>query len=210
MHNKPYPGVVSHYICDTMEEVWRLFTTYDVHAARTEQQCMHARRGLFSDERLNTIPSRILQPCGTALYFLGAGTDPVFRIPPVHTKSEKADLVDKYPDDVAFVARYRDCKHLMVVGCMTAMVATFRKSQEAAAVFWDKVATGEMMLESDPRRRLRDSMLDMRFLERTKGGVDRYRAIYVVAISWWNTWRKGTTRKMVQISQVSNIPKVSE
>jgi hypothetical protein len=209
IHNRPYSGVVSYYTCDTMEDAWRLFATFDVHASRTEQQFMHSRRGLFDDERLHDVPLRVLQCCGTALYALGAGTDPQFNAPATHVKTEKADLVDKYADDVIFVSQYKEYGHMIAVGCVAAIIATERKNKKAAAEFWEKVGTGEMLVLSDPRRRLRDSLMDLRFLGEIRGGYQRQKAMFALCASWWNSWRTGEVRRSVKVNAMSGVPKVS-
>lgn len=209
IHNKPYQGVVSYYTCDTMEDAWRLFATFDVHASRTEQQFMHSRRGLFKDDRLHEVPLRVLQCCGTALYALGAGTEPQFNVPTAHAKTVKADLVDKYADDVMFVAQYKDYDHMIAVGCVTAIIATARKNNKAAFEFWEKVGSGEMLVITDPRRKLRDALLDRRFLGEARGGSRRPKVMFSMCASWWNSWRSGDSRRYVKVNAIGELPKVA-
>jgi hypothetical protein len=196
-------------MCDTMEDAWRLFSTFDVHASRTEQQFMHSRRGLFEDGRLHDVPLRVLQCCGTALYALGAGTEPKFNAPATHVKTEKADLVDKYADDVVFVAQYKDHGHMIAVGCVAAIIATSRRNRKSAVEFWEKVGTGEMLALTDPRRKLRDSLLDLRFLGEIRGGHQRQKAMFALCVTWWNAWRTNEARKSVKVNAMNGVPKVS-
>jgi hypothetical protein len=208
IRGKPYRATISHYICDTMEDAWRLFATFDVHASRTEQQFMQSRRGMFGDDRLHEVPLRVLQCCGTALYALKGGTEPKFNITAMHAKTDKADLVEANADDVIFVSRYKDHRHLILVGCVAAIIATARRNPEAAAEFWDKVATGEMLSLADPRRKLRDALLDMRFFGEIRGGEQRQRAIFSTCIGWWNSWRTGQPRSFVRVGATYSVPKV--
>jgi len=212
IYKKPYPASVSYYLCDTMEDAWRLFATFDVHASRTEQQFMHSRRELFTDVRLHTVPLRVLQACGTALMVLGegAGAEPTFHAPQSRAKTMKADYVDKYPDDVLFVNQYKDYNHMMVIGCVTAIIATSRKNKQAAELFWSRVATGEMLTRGDPRCKLRDALLDTRFLGEIKGGTSRQKAIYQLCIIWWNSWRSSDGRKIAKLSGMNTVPRVQE
>jgi hypothetical protein len=209
LYGKHYPAVVSYYSCDSMEDAWRLFATFDVHASRTEQQFMHARRGLFKDERLHDIPLRVLQSCGTALYALGNGTDPLFGMKS-NAKTEKADLVERNPGEVLFVSQYTEFPHVMLTPAVTAVIATYRKNAKAAQEFWDKVGTGEMLSLADPRRRLRDALMSGSHLTNTKGGGSSMRASYIACILWWNSWRNGGNRKIIKVSTLKEIPKVSE
>jgi hypothetical protein len=208
IRNKPFKATISYYLCDTMEDAWRLFASFDVHASRTEQQFMHSRRGLFADERLHEVPLRVLQCCGTALYALGAGTEPQFSFSATHAKTEKADLVDEYADEVMFVANYKDYETLILVPVVTAMIATWRKNNSAAEEFWGRVATGEMMEKSDPRMRLRDT-LSKRSSFSSMRGRDRNAAIYATCIAWWNSWRTNEARRSVKVNAMNGVPKVS-
>lgn len=209
IHGKPHPAVISYFTCDTMEDAWRLFATFDVHAGRTEQQFMLSRRGMFSDERLHALPMRLLTACGSALYSLGAGTDPQFSAPKSRAKTAKADQVEQFAEDVLFVAPYSEQRHMMAVGAVTAIIATRRKNEKAAREFWDKVATGEMLSLSDPRRKLRDALLESRFLNEVSGGSGRQRAVYCGCIAWWNSWRGGDVRRIVKVNAMLTIPKVA-
>ncbi len=207
IYGKPYQASVSYYMCDTMEDAWRLFATFDVHSSRTEQQFMHSRRELFTDERLHTIPLRVLQACGTALTILTDGkTDPRFCPPKNKIKTIKADYVEKYPDDVIFVSQFKDYRHMMVIGCVTAIIATSRKNKQEATLFWSRVATGEMLTRNDPRAKLRDALLDTSFLGNVRGGENRQRAIYTLCIVWWNSWRSNDGRKFAKVSSMNTIP----
>jgi hypothetical protein len=209
IRGKPFKATISYYVCDTMEDAWRLFATFDVHSNRTEQQFMHARRGIFEDERLHDVPLRVLQCCGTALYALGAGTDPQFNVRATFSKTEKADLVDKYADDVVFVAQYKDHRHMIAVGCVAAIIATSRRNRKAAIEFWEKVGTGEMLSLTDPRRKLRDGLLDLRFLGEIRGGYQRQKAMFALCVSWWNSWRTDEARRCVKVNAMNGVPKVA-
>lgn len=208
IYGKPYPGVVSYYSCDTMEDAWRLFATFDVHASRTEQQFMKARRGIFSDERLHAVSLRVLQCCGSALYALGAGTDPDFGNGTAKSKTEKADLVERHAEDVVFVASFDKHDGLIAVPIVTAIIATARKNKERASEFWNSVATGEMLKASDPRMRLHDAISGTGF--NAFRGRDRNKALYSICVSFWNSWRSGETRKCVKLQAMKSLPKVSE
>jgi hypothetical protein len=207
-----YPGIVAKYLCETMEDAWRLFATFDVHASRTEKQFMGARRGLFKDERLHDIPLRVLGACGSALYALGSGEEPQFKVVGERSKTDKADMVEMYPEDVVFVSRYREREHLMRVGIVAAIIATSRQNPTAAIDFWDKVATGEMMSLSDPRMMLRNSLTSIggKSAAMKFGQHNGQRTLYTVCISWWNSWRSNEPRKAVKIASIKKLPKAAK
>lgn len=210
LHRKPYQAVISYFTCETVEDAWRLFATFDVHASRSEQQFMLGRRGLFADERLHSVPMRVLQSCGSALYAIGNGTEPQFRTPASHSKTEKADLVDKYSDDVIFVNRYKEHSHLLYIGCVAAIISTYRVNPQKSVEFWDRVGDGAMMATTDHRRKLRDSLLRPNFLGDIRSGQKLQKAMFILCIAWWNSWRSGATRNAVKIKSMNDIPKVAE
>lgn len=209
IRGKPYPGVVSYYMCDTMEDAWRLFATFDVHATRTESQFMASRRGLFTDERLRNVQLRTLQCCGTALYSLGSGTEPTFNLQACQRKTDKPDAVAKFAEDVLFVSKFSEYRDmLIVVPVVTAMIATYRKNPAAANDFWSFVASGEMLASQDPRKKLREILLRPGRISSLRGR-DRNKALYSLCVSWWNAWRDGKMRKTVKLAAMTSVPKVS-
>ena len=207
IYGKPYPATVSYYSCDTMEDAWRLFASFDVHLSRTERLFMGARREMFEDERLRNTPLRVLECCGTALYALGSGSDPRFGVC-AKVKTDKADAVALYSDEVNFVAKFNSYDALILVPVVTAMIATWRKNPAAAGEFWGKVATGEMLTPSDQRMKLRD-VLSKRSAFSSMRGRDRNAAIYATCVSWWNSWRTGEQRRSVKLNAMNAMPKVS-
>lgn len=213
MHGKPYPAVISYYACEAMEDAWRLFTTFDVHATRTERQFMHSRRGLFTDERLHTVPLHVLQSCGTALFAI-TSSDPKSTGPQFQnnagTKTIKADLVERFSDDVLFVNQFSECDHLMRIGAVAAIIATLRKNKIAALEFWTRVESGEMLTIGDHRRKLRDALISKKYLKHTRGGCQGQVATYTTCIVWWNAWRRGESRHAVKLNSMGRIPKVEE
>lgn len=206
LYGRPYQAVISYYTADTMEDAWRLFATFDVHATRTERQFIGARRGIFNDERLREMPLRILQCCGTALYALNDGTEPKFASIAANSKTEKADALEKYADDVVFASRWQSEGPFLVVPVVAAIIATGRKNREKAIEFWDKVVTGDMLAKDDPRKKLRDKLLSGDFSNMR--GRERNDHIYKTCIAYWNSWRNGTTRNGVKTSAMKSIPAV--
>lgn len=210
MHGKPYPASITYFDCENIEDAWRLFSTFDVHSTRTERQFMYARRGLFNDERLHEVPLRVLQACGSALYFLGdKDVKPNFNIPSVHKKTDKADIVDKCADEVIFICQFKEYEHLMSIGVITIIIATHRVNARESFDFWYGVGTGAEMKLSDHRRRLRDSLLSQKFLGGTHtGGTKRQKATYQLCATWWNSWRKGEDRRSVKINSMNGVPDI--
>lgn len=209
LRGKPYPGVISYFVADSMEDVWRLYATFDVHAPRTERQFMAGRRPLFADTRLHDVPYSVLNLCGTALFMLGdIGTTPVFESRRVMAKTIKADLVGSHVDEVLFVTQFAEKRHMMRVGVVTAMIATRRANDKEAGRFWEAIATGEMLGKTSCEYRLREVLLGRNSLNVPRGGKNAQRYTYYVCISWWNSWRSGEKRSIVKVRSMNSTPKV--
>jgi hypothetical protein len=208
IYGKPWKATVSYYLCDTMVDAWALFATFDVHRARSEQQFMKGRRGLFSDERLHDVPLAVLSACGTALLALSKDPDrPSFEIRST-SKTFKADLVEKFPDEVLFVSAFSEARHLILVGTAAAMITTWRKNPGAAEEFWMNVASGEMLASRDPEYKLREALIRKDFYAAERCGTARNAAIYSMCIMWWNAKQSGEARRTVKLASMKSIPRL--
>lgn len=199
-------ATIETYQCETDEDAWKLFATFDVHGTRTQGHIMKAARGLFSDCRLHDVPLRVLSSCGTALMILGDGTrDPEFHSG-APSKSFQPDLVSRHGDEVVFVNQFDAHKHMMRIGVVAAMVATFRKEPVHAQTFWGRIAEGiGFTSQDDPAYRLRETLLE----GLTDKGGSRHRAYYCLSIAWWNSWVTGSRRSIVKLAAMDRIPKVA-
>jgi len=204
----PCEAVIVCYECDTMEDAWRLFTTFDVSGNRTDQQFILSRKGMFKDECLRDLTPRLLLLCGSALYSLGNGTTPTFHKVVLCDKTVKCDLIEKHSDDVLFVNRFKCHKHLMRSGVVCAMIATYRKNKKEADKFWNKVGSGEMLEHGEPAKKLRDMLLKTSFGGNCKGGIGFISACFVISVAWWNSYRTGDNREHVQITAFKTFPQV--
>jgi hypothetical protein len=128
LNGKPYSAVISYYVCDNMEDAWRLFATFDVHNTRSAAQFMKSRRGIFRDKRLHDVPIRTLTAAGSALKALES--DPPRFSARLGNKTECADLVEANAEDVLFLSRYNEWPHMVLVGVAAAVIATFRVSDQ--------------------------------------------------------------------------------
>lgn len=208
IYGKPYQGTVSYYSCETMEDAWRLFATFDVHASRTEIQFMGSRRGIFQDERLRELPIRTLQVCGSALYALGAGTVPVFKRVGGSVKTAKADHVERFHKETLFVAQFGAYDMLMRVGIVAAMIATYRRNAKEAQVFWDRVGSGADLKMNSPEWRLSKLLSDSSNFDGLYNGELRAQAQFAACVLWWNSYRTNDGRKLLKIQAMRIPPKV--
>lgn len=208
---RPYPATIQHYDCETMTDAWRLFATFDGHASRTEGQFIRGRRGLFSDARLHEIPMLTMAACGTALYAINSGPKVCFhRLVQPSSKTVKADLIEKHSRDVVFASKWAKYHHLNRVGVMAAIILTGRINEAKAIEFWDSVATGELLVLNDPRRKLRDELLESRQRSRlsSSGGKENQQTQFLLCVHWWNAWRTGANRTLVRITDLNVVPEI--
>lgn len=205
INDKPFTAIVEHYKCETNDDAWHLFASFDVHATRTEGHIMKAARGLFNNGDLRELPLRVLSNCGSALFMLGEGTTPKFNGQPCN-KATKADLVQKHYKDVLWVGQFGNEEHLMKVAIVAAMLATYRSNRSAADEFWSLVAEGGT---PGLTHKFRDRLLKNEIgRNNCGGGHNRSKLIYTECIAYWNSWMKGEDRKAVKIAAMKEVPKV--
>lgn len=206
LYGKEYKATITYYVCDTMEDAWRLFATFDVHRARTAAQFIKSRRGLFLDKRLHEIALRPMTVAGSALLSIGGGINPTFVTGNAKSKAktEKADLIEKYSGCVLFVSKFSEYDHLMRVGVATAMIASYRVSPSHAFDFWTSVGNGEMLKRGDPRYKLREALLNDAPL--AGNGRKQQEFQYAVCASWWNSWALNQPRTSVKFAAMKDLP----
>jgi len=205
INNKPFMAIIEHYKCETPEDAWHLFASFDVHSTRTEGHIMKAARGLFNNPNLRELPLRVLTNCGSALFTLGTGLVPKFTGKPSN-KAEKADLVQRHVGEVMWVALYGAYEHLMKVAIVAAMIVTYRANKQAAQEFWQLVAEGGV---PGLTHRFRDRLLRNEIgRNNCGGGHNRSKLIYTECIAFWNSWMKGEDRRGTKIAVMKDIPKV--
>ena len=208
MHGKPHLATISYYTCETDEDAWKLFATFDGHAARTDGQIIKAARGLFTDERLHDLPLRVLTTAGSAFIMIGAGGKPRFELTGIE-KTDRADAVQNNADEVIWLASWKDHKHLFRIGVFAAMINTHRKDASIAQSFWQTVADGIGVVTKDsPPYRLREWLRN--FSKSPCGRArDMHFIVYSTCISWWNSYVTGQKRNSVKVGAMQEPPDVA-
>jgi hypothetical protein len=205
INDKPFTAFIEHYKCETNDDAWHLFASFDVHPTRTERNIMKAARGLFSCKQLQDVPLRALTNCGSALFMLGSGTTPKFTGQPSN-KAAKADLVQAYRNEVLWVSKFAAEEHLGKVAIAAAMIATYRSNKDAADEFWSLVAEGAT---PGLTHKFRDRLLKNEIgRNNVGGGHNKSRLIYAECVAYWNSWMKGEDRRKVMVAAMKDIPKV--
>lgn len=198
------------YTCNTDEDLYRLFSTFDVHRARSDAHVMKAARPLLGDERLKEVSLALLSRCASALSKLRKDDTPLFALRFLE-KGKKPELVQKCVDEVMIVADYgNDYKHINRVGITMAMIETFRINPKAAREWWDYVVYGEggKLPKQDPKRRLRDALFDQLMIAKHRIGSRTNADYYKLCILWWNSWRTNRPRKTAKLGSIKKTPRV--
>lgn len=205
---KRHHAIITNWRCDTDEDVWRLFGSFDTHPPRTQRHIMMAARGLLTDSKLREVDCNVLAAVGSALFIIGDGTgEPQWQT--CEDKSVKVSLVDQHPEEVRFIDGLKDnsTRHLMRIGVIAAMIATWRISKSAALTFWRKVLYSENLSKGEPEWQL------SRALERashSSRGRNGQKYDYANSICWWNAWRDPEQkRKTVKVAAMIKSPKPS-
>lgn len=201
---KPFKASVSYWTCDTEDDLWKLFATFDTHASRTQSQIIKGARPFLKDPELHEMPIRLLSACGTALDIIKT-PKPIFT-KSLGDKSEKVSLIDSHSDEVLWINRFKEHDHLTKVGIIAAMIATARKNTARAVEFWELVATGvSIPTEKHPAYRLREKLKEG--AKRPSGSAQHFE-LYCTCICWWNSFITGESRRSVKISSITEPPEV--
>lgn len=158
---KEMTATISYFKCESWSDALELFATFDVHAARTQGQVFHAARGLFKDDRLHTVPLRLLNSAGSALVVIEPGFAVFSMASRTADKTSKIHLVEKYADEVMWVASIPQSEIIWRVGVLAAAFDTYRKNKVEAEKFWKSVVEGiSFKSKLDPAKKCRDYILD--------------------------------------------------
>jgi hypothetical protein len=210
---QPIFATVEHYDCPDADDLWHLFGSFDGHRRRSEGHVMKAARGLFKSDPLRGVPLSVLRTCGTALMYLGGGTKPNFSARPSN-RCRKTELVQQYESDVVRVNGYNtnDTKHMMTVPVVTAIISTHRANADMAPEFWERVLYGDGLSRNSPQFKLHQKLAQGKnfIIAGISNGHARNAAIYCICASWWNAWRTGEDRKIVQAKNMTSVPEVAK
>ncbi len=194
---------VEKYECDTLEDVARLYSTFDSKMqSRTANDIYRSFASCIPE--LVEVPAKVinLTICGVA-YFTYQDAYGAKQ-----TAQERAENIFEHSDFAMWVPRVipstaEKNRHLYRLAVFAAMFATYTKSKSAASDFWKAVCE-----ESGSQANLPDRKLARYLLTHfsSKGGnqvnskAGRYRVadreIYVKCLHAWNAWRKTETTNL--------------
>lgn len=188
-------AVIEDYECDTLEDVARLYATFD---SKTQSRTSHDIYASFASTvpelagiGMATITSAVI---GMNLHLNTGGTYKYFKI---QTPADRAELLIEHTDFVKWLSELLDgksSKHLRRGPAVAAIFGTYRKAVAPSLEFWSAVRDETGTSPALPDRKLAKLLLTTGV--DTGGGSHKLRPIdpremYVKCIHAWNAWRKG-------------------
>ena len=116
---------VLHYQCDTLEDVWHLFSKFDRHKKRSANDIVRA--STLAMDWLDGVPVYARNAVAGALQALGNGTTPSFA--GAADGEERGRLLAEYKADALFavgIIREPEATHLRKLATTAAIIATLR------------------------------------------------------------------------------------
>jgi hypothetical protein len=183
--------IVENYECDTLEDVARLYATFD---SKTQSRTANDIYVSFAhvNPQLREMSSRFIQSLVSGVGYHTWGED--------YWAKQPADRAEEILDHVPFCLwcremfdqKERDYRHLTRQAVIAAMLGSWLRSVDKATAFWGLVRD-----ESGPEPTTGDRVLaKWLFTSKIKGravksGAVTVREMYVRCIQGWNAWRRG-------------------
>jgi len=208
--NTPIPVNLLMYHCPTDDDLWRLYSTFDVEGRRTDADILRGATRLLGNEELEGMPQRVLGSCISALSLIKDQRDPTFASDRMLTKIERIDLLKTYLADVRFISLLfnSETRTLMRNPVIVAMIMTRRANEPAAIEFWSHVLEADGLQRGSPQWQLHRSLArNFTSPGALGGGWPMWRRIYCVCITWWNAWRTGEKRTSVKVASMQRLPR---
>lgn len=213
-----YYVTVEHYECDTLNDVARLYATFDSRMmSRTSRDINMSFAGTVPE--LANVSARVINVAVPGMSYHLQGHDQSGRV----QAAEKAELLLEHVEFVVWLQSIcgsdikrgrtkknadpemvdgqevrKSAEHLRRAAVVGAMMATWFKSKDNATKFWEAVRdeTGEK--NSLPDRKLAAWLLKTGTANQgvTKEKLATPKEFYSRALHAWNAWRKGQTTNL--------------
>jgi hypothetical protein len=200
-------AMLEEYVCDTLEDVARLYQTFDSKSAnRSQSEIFRAFAG--TNERLGDVQSKIVDKCVSGIAVARGGGRIVYDRFTNATADKAIDMLNNI-DFVVWVNEHfknGQHSHMVRVGCIAAMFSSWQKCQRDCKSFWLEVRDETNTDSEHPSRKL--SRFLLKYSATAKAGRDSIRHEYVVCLQCWNSYRK---KKPVRIAYqpTAEVPAVS-
>lgn len=212
--------VLEEYICDTLEDVAKLYATFDSKMQSRNSNDIYLSFAATLPE-LATFSQKTIVCAVTGIAYHKFGQDLYSKTQP----AERAELILEHPEFVEWLGSLytggleqsetgwnKKCGHLQRLPVAAAMFGCWLRDPVAATQFWNHVRDETGPDPKSPDRRIARYLMTtvMRSTSRdiNDGKAAGNREIYVKCIHSWNAWRKGTTTSLKYYSD-KPIPEVT-
>ncbi len=221
--------VIEEYTCDTLEDVARLYATYDSKVSSRTANDIYRSFAAVVPEIRDLPHKHVALAIGAIAMADGAGTRGDGKKAQVRRSGESDTAVDraeKLLDHIPFAVwlsgiygggtpvddrdHRKGSKHLMRQPVAAAMFGGFNKSIAAATDFWTAVRDGSHPSREDATRKLERYLLTSGL---ETSGMTRHtrpvptREMYVKCLHAWNAWRKGESTSL-RYTPEADIPAI--
>ncbi len=184
---------VEEYECDTLEDVAKLYATFDsAMMSRTAKDIYASFAGTIPT--LKGVSGAIIGMAVTGLSMEQWGHN----YNSGHQPAERAELLLEHPEFVTWLASLdlttRATTHMKRTAVAAAMFATWKRSQKAATEFWMAVRDETGAKPDLPDRKLSKMLLTVgvdKGTGSTRAKKMNQREMFVRCLHAWNAWRKG-------------------
>lgn len=205
---KPFQVTYVRYKASTIEDVRRLYASYDRAAPRTRSNIIEAYlagRGEFNDHTISLVK---LTAQALALWLWESPTERG-----KHSADDIAYLMCKdHARTVGLVLDFCDetpnlisIKYMRRSPVLAAMLETFSKAVKPSIEFWYQIKIGLGFTgENDPRLRLRDALMAYGVQKSAVHAEKKYtdtESMYRWCISCWNFWRENGEVKQLRTTK---------
>jgi len=186
---------VEEYECDTLEDVAKLYATFDSKMMSRTARDINASFAACVPELAPLSPYNVSTAVSGMAYCLWG--EEAYS----HQPAERAELMLEYPEFVLWINGYVGSKNkpLNRAAVAAAMFATWRKSRSAATEFWNAVREETGTSPDLPDRKLA-KWLGQSGVNYGKGAARvkkvGNREFYVKCLHAWNAWRRGETTNL--------------
>lgn len=209
-HLGPMPdfyAVVEEYLCDTLEDVAYLYSTFDSKMQSRSADDIYQSFAATIPE-LQEISGKVIRQLVQGIGYQVLGAIPYEKA----SHTERAELLFDHVDfalwvDKLFTAGRCDEKakmraaHLRRQATIAAMLATYQRDQEAASRFWVMVRDETGVTPDTPDRVLARYLISSSIrghsgARSAEADTQTTREMYVKCLHAWNAWRQGGNTKL--------------
>lgn len=206
---------IERYDCDTLDDVGRLWSTFDSAESARRASEINAAFASTVDE-LKLVPRRVIDNC--VMGMAGYKTAGVFQGPGYGTPPERAEALLEHTDFVMWVNLLLTGKdigsksqHLQRGGVVASMFGSWLKAKKPATEFWTAVRDETGAKPTCADRQLARWLLTTIVRPSTAGSVPRKkmadaREMFARCTYMWNAWRNGAEVKQIKYLPAVKIP----